>query len=103
MGKRGPQPGGATKAATAAKKAKAVPAAPKAQGTTRTKRTPTGAFDPAAGKDTYEPEAVEGRCWAAVERCDPVPGEVGGLVGQGQHVGTHRAPGGQVLNYCVLM
>ena len=32
-------------------------AAPKAQGTT-TKRTPTGAFDPAAGKDTYEPEAV---------------------------------------------
>ena len=58
MGKRGPQPGGATKAATAAKKAKAVPAAPKAQGTTRTKRTPTGAFDPAAGKDTYEPEAV---------------------------------------------
>ena len=57
MGKRGPQPGSATKAATAAKKAKAVPAAPKAQGTT-TKRTPTGAFDPAAGKDTYEPEAV---------------------------------------------
>ena len=41
MGKRGAQPGGATKAATAAKKAKAVPAAPKAQGTTRTKRTPT--------------------------------------------------------------
>ena len=50
MGKRGGQPGGATKAATAAKKAKAVPAAPKAQGTTRTKRTPTEAFDPAAGR-----------------------------------------------------
>ena len=60
MGKRGgPQPGAAAKAAAAAKKAKAAPAAPKAQGTT-TKRTPTGTFDPAAGKETYEPEAVVG-------------------------------------------
>ena len=63
MGKRGPQPGATAKAAAAAKKAKAAPAAPKAQGTT-TKRTPTGTFtftfDPAAGKETYEPEAVVG-------------------------------------------
>ena len=50
MGKRGPQPGATAKAAAAAKKAKAAPAAPKAQGTT-TKRTPTGTFDPAAGKE----------------------------------------------------
>ena len=58
MGKRGPQPGAAVKAVGAAKRAKTAPAAaPKAQGAT-TKRTPTGAFDPAAGKDTYEPEAV---------------------------------------------
>ena len=50
MGKRGgAQPGAAAKAAAAAKKAKAAPAAPTAQGTT-TKRTPTGTFDPAAGK-----------------------------------------------------
>ena len=60
MGKRGPQPGAATKAAAAAKKAKAAPTAPKAQGTT-TKRTPSGTFDPAAGKDTYEPEAIVGQ------------------------------------------
>ena len=57
MGKRGPQPGAATKAAAAAKKAKAAPTAPKAQGTT-TKRTPSGTFDPAAGKETYEPEEI---------------------------------------------
>ena len=57
MGKRGPQPGAAAKAAAAAKKLKATPAAPVAQGTT-TKRTPTSAFDPAAGKDTYEPECI---------------------------------------------
>jgi hypothetical protein len=31
----------------------------KGAGTT-TKRTPTGTFDPAAGKETYEPEAVVG-------------------------------------------
>ena len=50
MGKRGPQP---------AKKAAAEPAAtPKAQGNGPTKRTPTGAFDPAAGKDIYEPEKI---------------------------------------------
>jgi len=60
MGKRGPQPSAATKAAAAAKKAKAVPAAPKPQGTT-TKRTPTSAFDGAAGKETYEPEKIVGR------------------------------------------
>lgn len=60
MGKRGPQPGAATKAATAAKKAKAAPTAPKAQGTT-TKRTPSGTFDPAAGKETYEPEEIVGQ------------------------------------------
>jgi hypothetical protein len=59
MGKRGPQPGAAAKAAAAAKKAKASPAAPMAQGST-TKRTPSSAFDPAAGKDTYEPEAIVG-------------------------------------------
>lgn len=57
MGKRGPQPGEAAKAAAAAKRAKLATAAPKAQGTT-TKRTPTSAFDPAAGKDTYEPEQI---------------------------------------------
>lgn len=45
MGKRGPQPGAAAKAAAAAKKAKAAAGAPKAQGGT-TKRTPTSAFDP---------------------------------------------------------
>ena len=60
MGKRGPQPGAAAKAAAAAKKAKAAPAAPKAQGTT-TKRTPTSAFDPAAGNATYEPEQIVGK------------------------------------------
>lgn len=36
--------------------APAVPT-PKAQGTTK-KRTPQSAFDPAAGKDVYEPEKV---------------------------------------------
>ena len=59
MGKRGPQPGAAAKAVAAAKKAKAAPTAPTAQGTT-TKRTPSGTFDPAAGKETYEPEAIVG-------------------------------------------
>ena len=40
-------------------KAKAQPAvaAPKPQGG-KTKRTPTSAFDAAAGKDTYEPEKI---------------------------------------------
>ena len=60
MGKRGPQPGAAAKVAAAAKKAKAAPAPPKAQGAT-TKRTPSSAFDPAAGRDTYEPEEVVGQ------------------------------------------
>ena len=50
MGKRGPQP---------AKKVVAKPTAtPRAQGTGPTKRTPTSAFDPAAGKDIYEPEKI---------------------------------------------
>ena len=49
MGKRGPQP-------KAKGKAPAAPL-PKPQGTT-TKRTPTSAFDSAAGKDIYEPEKV---------------------------------------------
>ena len=57
MGKRGPQPGAAAKAVAAAKRLKAAPPAPTPQGTT-TKRTPTSAFDPAAGKDTYEAEDV---------------------------------------------
>ena len=57
MGKRGPQPGAAAKAVAAAKRAKATPEGPTSQGAT-TKRTPTGAFDPAAGKDTYEPEKI---------------------------------------------
>jgi hypothetical protein len=49
MGKRGPQP----------QKAKAPPPPPpKAQGKGGVKRTPTSAFDPAAGKDIYEPEKV---------------------------------------------
>ena len=49
MGKRGP-----------AKKA-APPPPPKAQGTGGKKRTPTGAFDPAAGNDVYEPEKIVGQ------------------------------------------
>ena len=49
MGRRGPHPGAKAAAARAS-----AAAAPPAQGTA-TKRTPTGAFDPAAGKDTYEP------------------------------------------------
>ena len=44
MGKRGPQP-----------KSAAPPPPPKAQGD-KTKRTPTSAFDPAAGANIYEPE-----------------------------------------------
>ena len=51
MGKRGPQPGAVAKAAKQAKVAQ--PTTLKAQGAT-TKRTPTGAFDPATGKETYE-------------------------------------------------
>ena len=42
-------------------KKKPQPAAPlkvKPQGTGGRKRTPSGAFDAAAGKDTYEPEKV---------------------------------------------
>ena len=40
-------------------KKKPPPATPqKAQGKGATKRTPTSAFDPAAGKDVYEPEKV---------------------------------------------
>ena len=46
MGKRGPQP-----------KSAAPPPPPKAQGD-KTKRTPTSAFDPAAGANIYEPEKV---------------------------------------------
>ena len=41
------------------KKAAAPPPAPvPAQGTGGKKRTPSSAFDPAAGKDVYEPEKV---------------------------------------------
>ena len=51
---------GAKMAPKAKKKAAALAAAPlKAQGNGITKRTPTSAFDGAAGKDTYEPEAVK--------------------------------------------
>ena len=35
----------------------AAPAPPKAQGTGK-KRTPQSSFDPAAGKDVYEPEKI---------------------------------------------
>ena len=51
MGKRGPQ-------SAAAKAAKKAAPAPKAQGNGANKRTPTSAFDPAAGKDIYEPEKI---------------------------------------------
>ena len=50
MGKRGP----------AAKKV-ALPPPPKPQGTGGKKRTPTSVYDPAAGKDVYEPEKVVGQ------------------------------------------
>ena len=54
MGKRGPQP--------AAQKAAARPEpVRKAQGKGPTKRTPTSAFDTAAGKDIYEPEKIIAR------------------------------------------
>ena len=49
MGKRGP-----------AKKV-APPPPPKPQGTGGKKRTPTSVYDPAAGKDVYEPEKVVGQ------------------------------------------
>ena len=49
MGKRGPKK----------KEPAAAPPAPAPQGTGR-KRTPTSAFDPAAGKDIYEPERIVG-------------------------------------------
>ena len=44
----------------AAKKA-APPPPPKPQGTGGKKRTPTSAFDPAAGKDVYEPDKIVGQ------------------------------------------
>jgi len=53
MGKRGPQP--------AAKKI-APPPVLKSQGAIgKHERTPTSAFDPAAGKDVYEPEKIVGQ------------------------------------------
>jgi hypothetical protein len=52
MGKRGPQP--------AAKKI-APPPVLKSQGAIGKQRTPTSAFDPAAGKDVYEPEKIVGQ------------------------------------------
>ena len=76
MGKRGPQPGAVAKAAKQAKVAQ--PTTLKAQGAT-TKRTPTGAFDPAAGKETYEVEDVVGEIRKAGERRDKISGEVEGL------------------------
>jgi hypothetical protein len=52
MGNRGPKP---------KKKAAAAPPPPKPQGTGGKKRTPTSAFDPAAGNDVYEPETIVGQ------------------------------------------
>ena len=42
------------------KKAQAPPPAPQPQGKAQ-KRTPTSAFDPAAGNDVYEPEKIIGQ------------------------------------------
>ena len=42
------------------KKKAAVPAKPLSQDQGQRKRTPQSAFDPAAGKDIYEPEKVMG-------------------------------------------
>lgn len=39
----------------------APPPPPKPQGTGGKKCTPTGTFDPAAGKDVYEPEKIVGQ------------------------------------------
>ena len=77
MGKRGPAP-----------KPKAPPPPPRAQGTGANKRTPTSAFDPAAGKekDVYEPEKIVGQRMAkGDDRRDAVSREVGrpSEVGQG--------------------
>ena len=50
MGERGPP-----------SKKGAPPPPPQPEGTGK-KRTPTSAFDPAAGKDVYEPEKINGQC-----------------------------------------
>ena len=55
--KRGPKPGAAAVAVAAAKRTNHAAETPRAQGAT-TKRTPTSAFEPAAGNDIYAPESV---------------------------------------------
>ena len=76
-------------------KQKGAPAAPPkqlpAEGATN-KRTPQSTFDAAAGKDTYEPEKVVAERLA--KGVTQVPGEVGRLRREAQHMGAARASGG---------
>ena len=60
----------------------------KAQGSGK-KRTPQSAFDTAAGKDVYEPEKVIAQRTAKGGGVT-VPGQVGRLRCQVQHLGAHR-------------